>query len=54
MQLAFRARGLANTLSREELAMKTVSASLDDTQADVRNHREYLIELGGVWKFQAA
>ena len=24
---------------------------LDNTQADVRNHWEYPIELGGVWKF---
>ncbi len=27
---------------------------LDNTQADVRSQWEYPVELGGVWKFQAA
>jgi hypothetical protein len=30
-----------------------IETGLRFTPADVRNHREYPIELGGVWKFRA-
>jgi hypothetical protein len=56
MQLAFRARGLANTFPRgvgheNRFRFLVVCVGLDNTHADVRNHWEYPIELGGVWKF---